>query len=200
MNRRIRAFFDKHAPAWDDGVSEELLARLADIMSGLDIRPGDRVLDVGCGTGVLLQHLYPRIGPDGRIVAVDLSFDMLARARAKRGGAPTLFLQADVSECPFVPGWFDLVVCYSVFPHFLDQGRAVAALASMLKPGGRLVVCHSKSREDINDFHDTVGEVVGGHYLPEEPAMRGLLEGAGLNVMRFDALSDRYVVVSGKPA
>ena len=86
-------------------------------------------------------------------------------------GQAVVSLQADVLDLPLAGAQFDWVVCYSVFPHFSDQARGLAQLANTLKPAGRLVVCHSRSREDINAFHHTVGDVVGGHTLPESPEM-----------------------------
>lgn len=194
-NDNIRSFFDKHAPGWDSTIPAECVARAEEIIAELPIGRGERVLDVGCGTGVLFPMLRSKIGDNGVIVAADLSFLMLRQAREKMRGQKTLLLQADTADAPLAPASFDWVVAYSVFPHFLDQQQAVVELARVLKPGGRLVICHSRSREDINAFHRTVGDVVGGHELPDDDTMRELIRNAGLRLISIESLPDRYVVI-----
>ena len=198
--KRIQAFFDRHAEGWDAGIAPEYCDRAAAMVAEWPIAPGSRVLDVGCGTGVLLPSLARKVGGEGVVAAVDLSREMLAKARDKGNfGTAALWLQADVTAGPFPPACFDWVLCYSVFPHFEDQAGVMAELARTLRPGGRLVVCHSQSREAINAFHETVGDVVGGHVLPDDEAMRALVAGAGLNLETLDNFPDRYVMVAAKP-
>jgi len=192
----IRDFFDKHALGWDSMIPAECVARAEEIIAALPMGCGERVLDVGCGTGVLFPMLRSNVGNEGGIVAVDLSFLMLRQAAAKVCGQKVLLLQADTTDAPFASASFDWVIAYSVFPHFLDQQQAIIELARVLKPGGRLVICHSKSREDINAFHRTVGDVVGGHELPDGDTMRELIRNAGLRLVSLDSLADRYIVIA----
>lgn len=196
LTARVRAFFDQHAPGWDAGIPPETLPRIAEILDGLDIAPGSRVLDVGAGTGVLAPMLAPRIGPGGRLVSVDISFRMLEAAMPRARAHHTILLQADVAHAPFCAGSFDWVICYSVFPHFLDQAHCLRELRGLLTPGGRLAVCHSRSREEINAFHRTVGDVVGGHTLPAREDMLRLLETAGLRPLALEEGADRYLALA----
>ncbi len=132
------------------------------------------------------------------MVAVDVSFKMLELANSKKAGCHIGCVQADVIHSPFSPSYFDWAVCYSVFPHFDDQREALRVLASCLRPGGRLVIAHSSSRQAINEFHQKVGDVVGGDFIPEATTMRMLIRCAGLTLERFADLPDRYEVVASR--
>ena len=199
MGSKIQVFFDERAAGWDAAVPADIVQRAREILEGLGIVPGSRVLDVGCGTGVLVPMLRDLMQGTGFIAATDVSINMLREGRKKYGGALAGWVQSDAARLPLREGTFDWTLCYSVFPHFLDQRGAVSVLARALRPGGRLAVFHSKSREDINAFHRTVGGEVGGHELPDEPEMIEILEGAGLKVERLENRSDRYLTLAVKP-
>lgn len=196
--KRVQRFFDDRAAGWDAQVDPQNADQLAAIMSGLSIAPRARVLDVGCGTGVLLPFLARKLGPAGNAVAIDLSLHMLRQLRLKAPSGVRC-VQCDALQLPFQPGSFEWVICYSVFPHFEDQPSAVACLAEALAPGGRLVICHSKSRDAINAFHRTVGDVVGGHELLDSAHMRQMLQAAELTLLRLEDTPERYVVEAQRP-
>ena len=200
MQRRIEAFFDKLAPTWDHEVAAPFAPRLAEMLDELGISPGDTVLDVGAGTGVLAGLLVDRVGPRGRIIAVDLSRGMLHEGKTLRRNDPIAWVQADVLDAPFPASVFDWVLCYSVFPHFLDQQLAVNRFASLLKPGGSLAVLHSQSREAINEHHEKVGDVVGGHILPDDDGMARLIRNAGLELLRLENTEDGFIALARRPA
>lgn len=106
-----------------------------------DRHAGDRVLEVGCGTGRVTSLLAPRVGP---VVAVDLSPDMLRRARDRFGPTASVHLvRADVLHLPLGPA-FDLVVAANgVFSHLLrgeQRLRALRQVRSRLQPGGTVLV------------------------------------------------------------
>ncbi|MCK4473176.1 MAG: methyltransferase domain-containing protein, partial [Anaerolineae bacterium] len=97
-----REYFDRAAANWDALEVEETYVRLREIVAGLDIAPGATVLDVGCGTGVLLPLLHESMNGDGRVVALDLSGEMLKRARGK--GQPAVYVQGDAQSLPLPEG------------------------------------------------------------------------------------------------
>jgi len=95
-------------------------------MNILKPKPGNHVLDVGCGTGVLIPYLLESIGPTGRVVGLDYSKNMLRIAREKfpKQTYPNVdFVLADVMAFE-ADDLFDIVICYSSFPTFLTK-RAV---------------------------------------------------------------------------
>ena len=104
-------------------------------------RAGDRVLDIGCGCGATLLELSPRVGPQGKVVGIDISAVMLERARqrvAAQGLANVTPLRADASTHAFEPATFDLAFSRFGVMFFEDSVRAFAAIRRALRPGGRL--------------------------------------------------------------
>ena len=143
-----REYFDDLAPVWDDICKHDdgklrLITRLAAIV------PGSRLLDIGCGTGVMIGPLLA--AKPTELLAVDLSLRMIERAAQKFRDA-RLRLQAGDFFALEESG-FDLAMLYSVYPHFPDKERLALETARCLKKGGRFMVAHSESKENINSRH-----------------------------------------------
>lgn len=146
--RFVRALFDTIAPRYD---LMNLVMTLgawrvwqgAFLRHG-GLRPGDRVLDVGCGTGDLCLLAARQVGPGGRVTGVDIAEEMLAIARRKvaRAGLSdrVALLAANGLDLPFPDGSFDVVTSGFVLRNVGDLRRALAEMARVLRPGGRAVV------------------------------------------------------------
>ena len=160
---KMAAYFDSKADSWDDrdcGRSPVLGAVVA--MAGLG--EGKRVLDLGCGTGVMVDS-YLAADVD-EVVGIDVSRRMVEIASEKYADEPRAsFACADVygfaSDEPF-----DAVVIYNAYPHLLDKVALVEKVASLLAPGGRFVVAHGTSRHRINHRHGNLSEDVSGELMP----------------------------------
>ncbi|MHC3470108.1 class I SAM-dependent methyltransferase [Streptomyces sp. 7R007] len=124
------------------GRRHRAFTRLAELSGAA---PGDRVLDVGCGTGYLTRHMAARVGPDGTVTGVDPSGPVLdyARRRAPRpGSAPCIYQEGTAESLDLPDASFDTVVT-SLMLHHLPEELRPAALREMyrvLRPGGRLLV------------------------------------------------------------
>ncbi len=103
-----------------------------------NLRQGDRVLDVACGTGIVARAALERVGAHGRVVGVDLNEDMLAVGRAK--GPAVAWRHGDAESLPFDDGSFDVVACQFGLMFFADRVAALREMWRVLAPGGRLVV------------------------------------------------------------
>lgn len=146
--RDVVHFFDEQAPGWDRDLIVDK-AKINLILDAAGIRPGVRVLDVACGTGVLFPFYRLRQAAD--VLAVDISPEM-AKLAAKKAWPSLRVVCGDIETLPGT-GDFDCCVVYNAFPHFPDPAGLVAHLAGFLKPEGRLTVAHSMSLEQLNRHH-----------------------------------------------
>lgn len=109
-----------------------------------DIRPGERVLDVGCGTGDVTLAAARRVGPGGAVYGIDAAPEMIdvARSKARRRGLPVEFMVEPVEALSFANGSFDVVVSSLMMHHLPGElrRRALAEVRRVLRPGGRVVI------------------------------------------------------------
>lgn len=165
----VIAFFDSLAAGWDaDMVRDEDVIRT--ILDNAGVREGSNVLDIACGTGVLIPDYLSRGA--SRIVAVDISPEMIAVAKGKFNDSRISFVCADAETGDFGKD-FDCIVIYNAFPHFSDPEALISNLSSMLAPGGRLTVAHGMSRERINLHHGGKVRTISNG-LPEAKKLAGL--------------------------
>jgi demethylmenaquinone methyltransferase/2-methoxy-6-polyprenyl-1,4-benzoquinol methylase len=201
VNTEKARFFDAQAQAeWaaPDYTPQER-AKIAEVFHSLSSLVGQTVLEPGCGTGRLTQILADRVGPQGRVLAMDISPQMVQMARAKVGGLSNVHLRcASMESCALPWGEVDLVFCHQVFPHFDDQEHAAEIISLCLRPGGRLVILHLISSRKINDLHRKASTAVAQDMLPEQEQMHRIMNQVGLTVEELLDADDRYVLVAGK--
>ena len=105
----------------------------------LDARPGERVLEVGCGLGADARELAARVAPDGEVVAIDISQAMVDAATERHDGSTVTYRKASVTELPFDDASFDVVRTERVLQHVPDVDLACREIARVLRPGGRVL-------------------------------------------------------------
>jgi phosphatidylethanolamine/phosphatidyl-N-methylethanolamine N-methyltransferase len=144
----VRDFYGRWARLYD------LLARRTPLVGSLRARtadalaltPGDTVVDVGCGTGATLPYLRERVGPDGTVVGVDVTPEMLAQARnlvERRGWSNVHLALGDGGELPVAPGTVDAVVATFVVGMFEAPDDVVERWCDLLAPGGRIALLNA---------------------------------------------------------
>jgi hypothetical protein len=114
------------------------------------VHPGERVVDIGCGTGAASIELGERVGISGHVLGVDVSEPMLARAAERLPtDVPVEFVRADATTYQFQPAAFDLLFSRFGVMFFAEPSRAFTNLRTALRPGGRLAfACWRKSDEN----------------------------------------------------
>jgi ubiquinone/menaquinone biosynthesis C-methylase UbiE len=186
-------FFDMKAGNWEETCyPAPVRERLLDLIREFEIRPGERVLDVGTGPGVLLPYLREGVGHSGQVCAFDLSLEMIRQANGKPRASLDIVFQGDVHQIPFADGVFGRVICFAAFPHFDDPGQALHEMSRVLKTGGVLIVAHLLSRKELAAHHGT-HETVARDLLPPHPEMKALFAQAGLDRTEIVDVPGRYL-------
>ena len=164
-------FFDRLAPQWDADMirNEETITRILD---NAQVSAGQSVLDVACGTGVLIPDYLARGASS--VTAIDISPKMAEIAREKYAQPEVTVLCGDVETTDF-GSRFDRIVVYNAFPHFPDPQRLVERLAGLLEEGGVLTVAHGRSREAIDAHHHGSASHVSNGLMSAE-ALSGIFE------------------------
>lgn len=160
------------------------------VANAADVRAGERVLDVACGTGVLARAVAERVGQDGTVVGLDLNEGMLKVAKRK---APEIeWRQGRAELLPFDSHSFDAVVSQFGLMFFEDRTAALREMMRVLQPGGRLAVAVWAALEDSPGYAaltELLQRLFGDHaadalrapfVLGDLQALRSLLDQAGI--------------------
>lgn len=150
---------------------QDLVPALFDPWAGVlvdlaGVRPGDRVVDLACGTGVVARTAARRVMPDGHVCGLDVNEDMLAIAR--RAGADIEWLQTDASRTDLPDASFDVAFCQQGLQFFPDRLAALRELHRLLAPGGRAVIATWCAADDGDAGYVPIAEALQRH-RPDDP-------------------------------
>ncbi|MFD9048080.1 class I SAM-dependent methyltransferase [Streptomyces zaomyceticus] len=191
----VREFFGVRAAGWDSRFPDDGPAYAAAV-NELGLRPGDAVLDAGCGTGRALPPLRGAVGPTGTVLGADLTPEMLERATAAgRGGVDgtAALLLTDVARLPVRDGALDAVFGAGLVSHLADPGAGLRELARVVRPGGRLALFHPIGRAALAARH---GRQITPDDLRAEPRLRPVLAEAGWRLVIYVDEDTRYLAVA----
>lgn len=157
-------FFDRRAARWDaEMIKHEDIVEL--ILDNAGVSEGDRVLDVACGTGVLMDNYLKR--QVSHVTGIDISPEMARIAAGKFTDPRVEIICGDVESEP-LPDSYDRIVVYNAFPHFPRPEALISRLSSLLSPGGTLTVAHGMSRSCIDDHHKGCASQVSVGLMSED--------------------------------
>lgn len=160
-----------------------------------DLHPpaGGTVLDVACGTGRALPFLRSAVGSAGRVLAIDVTPEMLNAARAKGRDRVAGLVLGDALHLPLPAASVDAVFAAGYLSHIPDSRAGLVELARVTRANGRLAVFHPVSRAALATRH-------GREVCPEDPldpaVLAPLLVATGWRVESFDDGPDRYLTLA----
>lgn len=186
MDNETRAFFDRNAALWDSYEKPEIVPVIDAILDRIGLSQADSVLDVGCGTGILVPHFMQRGVHNFR--GIDLSPEMVREYLKKFPGSTVA--AADYEEKELYPaGSFTKIIIFNAFPHFDRRELVFNNSFSYLRPGGGLYVVHSMSRAALDRHHRAAGAAVADHMLYSNTGFRELYCAAGFTNVEVDDTS-----------
>ena len=198
INPKQREFFNERAEMWDSITTHDS-EKVSYITSLLELKGNEKIMDVGTGTGVMIPYYESKLD-SGSIVAVDYSENMIEVAKRKfpEDEHPVTFEVSDIYNLEMKPE-FDIIMCYSCFPHFPNQPLAVSHLTGGLKSGAKFVVAHSASRDKINNVHVEAGKIVSNDFLPPMNELTEMMKKAHLDIIFQRDDEEYYIAIGCKP-
>ena len=195
-----QAYFNQLADSWDKRFQTEALSTfIKQLAPTFGILPGQKVLDVGTGTGVLIPFLLKAAGPTGQISAIDYAENMVKICKSKYAHLPNLTVTVQqVETLDFPSQTFDAVVCFGLFPHIENKEKALQQINRVLKTNGKLIIAHALSSAEIKAHHNTASPVVAHDALPTSTVMKKLLTQAGFEKVHIIDKPGQYLNISIK--
>ena len=183
-------FFDQIAATWDDDQIRDM-DKINAILDYARVGNGVDVLDVACGTGVLIPDYLDR--NVNKVTAVDISSEMIRIAKSKFDDKRVAFFCSDIEEFR-LPDLYDTCMVYNAFPHFVNPASLIKCLADKLRMGGRLTIAHSMSRKQLDSHHSGAAKKVSMGLMHEDD-LEKLFE--GFFEVDVKVSNDQMYVVSG---
>jgi arsenite methyltransferase len=173
-----------------EGVGRDEWQKPDEVIRALELKAGDRVADLGAGSGYFTFRLARAVGPAGKVYAVDIDPDMIAYLgeRAKEEKAPNVEIIAAKPDDPgLAPASVDLIFNCDAYHHIDDRVAYFANVAKTLRPGGRIAIV---------DFNGSGWAIrASGHYTPEETVKKEMAEAGYRLVGKPLELEKQYLLV-----
>lgn len=187
-------FFDVIAKKWDSiiEVNEE---KINILLSKINIKDNEKILDIGTGTGVLIPFLK-KLNPNGVIKGIDISSGMLEVAKGKFDEMENVSFEIVDVENEDIKEKYNKIILYSMFPHLKNRTATIEKLVKRnLVKNGQLIIAHSNSREYLNNMHKEKDERVSEDRLIAINNQKLLFEESGLNVTEAFENDEIYYLV-----
>jgi len=195
-----KTYFNKAANSWDERFhTPSLSSFLEKLVPQFGLEPGQKILDVGTGTGVLIPYLIREVGPTGSVTAIDCSENMVQICKTKHSHLKNVNVELkNIEEDAFPTESFDAVICFGLFPHLENKEKALRNINRILKLGGSLIIAHALSSEELKAHHNNASSAVVHDVLPEEVEMIQLLEQIGFRQIRIKDEPGCYLCIAHK--
>lgn len=203
---RWASFYDRFVNLVSFG-KEKSLRKMT--IAQAQVKPGEKVLDVGCGTGSLTIAAKVQVGPTGEVYGTDASPEMIdvARRKAARAGVDVTFQVDLIENITFPDNQFDVVLSSFMMHHLPDELKrdGLAEIYRVLKPGGRLMIVDLESSSGgsvIQKISDFMIQLHGGHTVMQNNVKKlaPLMETAGLTALKTEKINRQISYIAGKKA
>jgi ubiquinone/menaquinone biosynthesis C-methylase UbiE len=195
-----REYFNELAEHWDGFPSPpDIPQKLKRFVCQAVPPTARRILDIGCGTGILLDPLRSSNAASAEIVELDSAEKMLVQNRQKSGGCENIsHICAEAGGLPFPAASFDAILCFNALPHLEPIADVLARMLECLRPAGVLSVGHLMGSENLNAFHAAVNGPVNHDHLPDAKRLARLFSNLSADVVCAEEAEDWYFVQARK--
>lgn len=169
-------FFNQQAGEWDESQAR-YRPHPENLLNMLRFRSGESVLEIGCGSGWLLEPLALKIAP-GRLYALDFSGEMLRKAAMKQLSSPLTIIYAGAEDIPLPDRTVDRVLMINTFSQFSEPELVISEISRVLRRGGRLDIKYFFSRKEVNVHHQSKAELKG-YRIPDDRLLYNWFKSAG---------------------
>jgi ubiquinone/menaquinone biosynthesis C-methylase UbiE len=190
---RTQDFFAQRAGTWDTRFGHDMPLYAAAIAEA-GIPERGIAVDVGCGTGRALPALREAVGPDGTVIGLELTPQMLAQARSKGWAASAdLLLLADARRLPFATASVHALFAAGLVNHLPDPAAGLAELARVTRPGGLLILFHPVGRAALAARH---GRAISPDEILSPVPLRRETAATGWDLVTYDDAEARFLAVA----
>jgi demethylmenaquinone methyltransferase/2-methoxy-6-polyprenyl-1,4-benzoquinol methylase len=163
-------FFNHHADNWESKLQTRDHKHVQEIISRSKILPADHILDVGCGTGILTHYLLKSNVQN--ITAIDIAPKMIKIYKQRFPNIESITNSFEKHN--FIENSFNIIFIFNAFPHFYNPETIFEKSYNLLKTGGKLIIAHSMTREELNQIHRDAGKEVENDILISDEKFREL--------------------------
>ncbi|KYH34682.1 demethylmenaquinone methyltransferase [Clostridium tepidiprofundi DSM 19306] len=193
-----KQYFNDLAHKWDE-ICTHPEEKIRYVMDKINIHKGNSVLDLGSGTGVILPYIEEKIGPNGKITALDFAENMIKISKEKYKDLykNINFVVNDFYQFKTEIS-YDYVIAYSCYPHFKDKKAFFKKVNGLLSNNGKFVIAHIESKEKINSIHNGIESSINSDKLQPIHMLEDLVKSHGFEVIYSEDSQDYYILVCNK--
>ena len=159
------------------------------------VSAGDRILDLGAGTGRLTRLILELVGDGGYVCSLDIAINMLKYCHcADKSRERNVQVCADAADLPFKMDCFDKIICYSTFPHLVSPISVLRETERILRKNGKILILHSCCSKKLNAMHASFSSIVAKDRLPRADELGRQLCRIGFCVEKHLERPDLYWV------